>query len=262
MPDQPRYMAKLTARARDALNMAAQEAVRAGRRTIGAEMLLIALLCQERSAAAVALEAEGVDLGALRDALRALYPTARSASPAEPVRNRRFRRALDAAFDAARELGNPYIGTEHLLLGAAANLSRAGTQAAQPAGLALESLRERIEAHGAQKVDDATPDRWNELLKAELAEKLKEIDLDAPQIGAVDAATRRTGKAAPADAPKQRWEYRATALGGGSTSPERLAGEIEDSVNRQTASGWEYVDLSVVKGPDGLSAVLIVRKQV
>jgi ATP-dependent Clp protease ATP-binding subunit ClpA len=250
-------MAKLTGRARDVLNIAAQEAVRAGRRTVGADMLLIALLCEERSAAAVALEAEGVDREKLRDALRAQFPQSRRILEGEPIRNRRLRRALDAAFEAAKQLGNPYIGTEHILLGVAPNLSREGRRAAEEAGVAVESLEARIRALGAQKVADGTPDRWNELLKAELAEKLKEIDLDA-----ATPPARATKPAEPEHPSQSRWEYRASALGGEWRSTEKLARDIEERVNRECAQGWEYVQVSLLQGPEGPSAVLVVRRRV
>lgn len=266
MNGEPRYMAKLTGRARDVLHVAAQEAIRCGRRTVAAEMLLIALLSEERSAASVTLEAEGVSREDLRDSLRDLFPIHRRSTPAEPVWNHRLRRALDEAFEAAKRLKNPYIGSEHLLIGVTRGLSRKGSERLAQAGVTPDALEERIRALGAQqRVEEGAPDRWNELLKAELAEKLKEIDLDEIEVD-IEAEVRPASDTAPRlrrlEASAPGWKYRAIAVGGEAGTPERLAREVEEALNRQMGSGWEYVDLVVSRGPGGPVGLLILRRRV
>ena len=259
MADEPRYMAKLTERARTTLHIAEQEAVALRRRTVAAELLLVALLAEERSAAAVAMELDGVEREALRHGLRQmLAESAAGVSIETPARNRRLRRALDAAFEIAKEFGDPYIGTEHLLIGVSRHLSAPGRRLGKSAKLVPESLENSVRSLAANRVEEGTPDRWNELLKAELAEKLKEIDLDHDD----DEVGPRTAKTQVGThiMEQAQWEYRVMPLAG--DTPEHVAREAEDILNRQVAFGWQYVDLTIAAIPDGLAGILVLRRAV
>jgi ATP-dependent Clp protease ATP-binding subunit ClpC len=84
---------------------------------VGTEHLLLALVADQGSVAAVALARLGVDRAAAERAVDERFPAGPS-----PVRGRlRFtdpaRRTLELALGEALGLGHNYIGTEHVVLG-------------------------------------------------------------------------------------------------------------------------------------------------
>ncbi|HLK60542.1 MAG TPA: Clp protease N-terminal domain-containing protein, partial [Chthonomonadaceae bacterium] len=56
----------------------------------------------------------------------------------------RAKRVVDLAYDEARQLGNNYLGTEHLLLGLAREPETAAGQVLAYFGVELESLRKLV----------------------------------------------------------------------------------------------------------------------
>ena len=107
---------RLTLKAREALAEAARAARRAGQPAVEDAHLLSALLAQEGGVAVPILQTVGVDLRALEADLGRAANRLPRQSGASPTPSREFERVLDDAEAAARELGDTFVTTEHLLL--------------------------------------------------------------------------------------------------------------------------------------------------
>jgi ATP-dependent Clp protease ATP-binding subunit ClpB len=121
---------KLTTRSQEALTAAVRRASTDGHPQVEPEHLLAALLAQPDGVAPALLTALGADLAGLRraaDRALASLPAASGASVSSPNLARRTHTALTAAGDAARELGDEYVSTEHLLLGLATDRGTVGS---------------------------------------------------------------------------------------------------------------------------------------
>jgi len=128
---------KFTDRARRALQVAQEEAVRLGHGQIVAEHLLLGLLSDRTSVAAKALGGLSVDLDAL--AARAAAAAGFSVDPPQPEVGlaASARQAIELAVDEARALDHHYVGTEHLLLGLLRQESNAAADECRPVGSRL-----------------------------------------------------------------------------------------------------------------------------
>ncbi|MDH4207758.1 MAG: ATP-dependent Clp protease ATP-binding subunit [Anaerolineae bacterium] len=108
---------RFSKRARRSLAYAQEEARRLNHPYIGTEHLLLGLVREENSVAARVLRSLGVEADAVRSAVEEII-----GSGEQPVISRiglspRTKRIIELAVNQAREMGNNYIGTEHLLLG-------------------------------------------------------------------------------------------------------------------------------------------------
>jgi ATP-dependent Clp protease ATP-binding subunit ClpA len=108
---------RFTARARQIVERAAEEARRLGHSHVGTEHLLLGLLTEPDGLAAKAIEAQGVTLGQVGEAVRA-----RLGSGGEPVEGHvpftaAAKKVRELTVREALRLGHNYVGTEHVLLG-------------------------------------------------------------------------------------------------------------------------------------------------
>ncbi len=159
---------KLTIKAQEAVQGAAERARASGHPEVTAPHLLLALIAESDSVADTLLAGAGADTRALRTAIEAdlaKLPRASGAATA-PQASLGFRTVLDRAAHEARTLSDDYVATEHLLIAladergrareilAAAHVSRDGL---------LESLRS---VRGGQRVTDQNAeDRYGALSK-------------------------------------------------------------------------------------------------
>src|SRR5437016_296909 len=107
---------RFTQRAKRAVVLAQEEAVRRGESFVGPEHLLLGSLREEDTLAARTLIDMGVPLAAVRAAIER-QETPANPSPQLLQLTPRAKRVIDLAYDEARLLNQRYIGTEHLLLG-------------------------------------------------------------------------------------------------------------------------------------------------
>ena len=108
---------KFTERARRAMALAQQEALRLRHDGIGPEHLLLGLLREGEGVAARVLANLGADPGALRAAVEARMTPGEQAVRGSIDLSRDGKRAVERAVAEAMSLKHHYIGTEHLLLG-------------------------------------------------------------------------------------------------------------------------------------------------
>jgi ATP-dependent Clp protease ATP-binding subunit ClpB len=150
---------RLTVKAAEAIQSAVQEARRREHPQIEGVHLLQALLDQEEGIVVPILQKLGTTVSLLRDrTLEELGKRARVTGGSEPTLSRNLTRALDVAEEEARDLGDDYVSTEHILLGLAEEKGDAGTMLRQ-AGATRSDLKEALEGvRGSHRVTDQTPE--------------------------------------------------------------------------------------------------------
>ena len=150
---------KLTVKAAEALQSAAQEARRRGNAEIHGVHLLHALLTQEEGIVVPILQKLEVPVALVRSrAVEALDAMARVEGGADANFSRDLRTALDYAVDVSSELGDDFVSTEHLLLGLTGEKNDAG-RILRELGATLAEVREALEGiRGSHRVTDANPE--------------------------------------------------------------------------------------------------------
>jgi ATP-dependent Clp protease ATP-binding subunit ClpB len=186
---------KFTTRSQEALSAAVRQASASGHAQVEPAHLFDALLAQSEGVAPLLLGAVGADLAGLRrsaqQALTAL-PEASGASVASPGLGRGTSRALNAAGDLARGLGDEYVSTEHLLIGLATDLGPVGS-ALTDAGATKDALLAALpKVRGSARVTSENPENTYQALEKyglDLTAAARDGRLD-PVIGR-DAEIRR-----------------------------------------------------------------------
>jgi ATP-dependent Clp protease ATP-binding subunit ClpB len=193
---------KLTTRSQEAMASAVRRAATDGAPQVEPAHLLSALLEQGDGVAPALLRAVGVDLATLRrstDAALASLPKASGQSVSTPNLGRATFQAMSAAGDTARELGDEYVSTEHLLIGLAGPGDSGGgatgsvAAALNAAGATRAALLAALpDVRGNAKVTSPDPEGTYKSLEkygVDLTEQAREGKLD-PVIGR-DAEIRR-----------------------------------------------------------------------
>ena len=150
---------RLTVKAAEALQSAAADARRRGNAEVHGSHLLEALLNQDEGIVVPILQKLEVPVALVRQrATEALDRMARVEGGADPTLSRDLRKVLQSAEDVARELGDEFISTEHLLLGLTGERDDAG-RILRDAGATLSEVRAATEAvRGSHRVTDDTPE--------------------------------------------------------------------------------------------------------
>ncbi|MGO3153613.1 MAG: ATP-dependent chaperone ClpB [Galactobacter sp.] len=180
--------AKFTTKSQEALSAAGMNASTAGNPQIEPAHLLKALMDQRESVAVALLKAAGADPDAVSvqasAAIHAL-PKSSGSSVAQAQFSRQTLQVVSAAQQAAERNGDSYVSTEHLLIGLAADQTRAG-EALREAGATVEALTAALTTvRGERKVDNADPEGTFQALEkygTDLTEIAGSGDLD-PVIG-------------------------------------------------------------------------------
>src|SRR6202041_877 len=186
---------KLTHKSQEALSTAQRRAAADGSPQIEALHLLVALAEQVDGLAAQLLQAVGTDPALIakqaEDRL-ARGPQMRGATTSGPEMSRALLLAIKTASDKAKQLGDEYISTEHLLVGLAADGGEAKTVLAA-AGVTPDALLEAFsQIRGSARVTRPDPEDTYKALEKygiDLTKMARESKLD-PVIGR-DAEIRR-----------------------------------------------------------------------
>lgn len=152
--------AELTNRSRDAINAATNRAVKDGHPDLTPGHLLLALLAGEDNENIVdllaAVDADQIAVRAETERLLAAQPSVTGSTVAPPQPNRELLAVISDAAQRAKELGDDYISTEHLLIGVAAKGGRAG-EILDGQGASAKKLLDAFEkSRGGRRV--TTPD--------------------------------------------------------------------------------------------------------
>lgn len=152
--------AELTNKSRDALNAATSRAVKDGHPDLTSGHLLLALLAGEDNANVTdllaAVEADQVAVREETERFLGSLPSVTGSTVGPPQPSRDLLAVLADADQRAKELGDDYLSTEHLLIAVAARGGRAG-EILQAQGASAEKLLDAFEkSRGGRRV--TTPD--------------------------------------------------------------------------------------------------------
>ncbi|MEV5141508.1 ATP-dependent chaperone ClpB [Streptomyces syringium] len=152
--------AELTNRSQEALSRAHERAVTAGHADMTPAHLLLALLAGEDNEnimdLLVAVEADAAALRSGAERQLGALPSVQGATVSPPQPDRELLSVIADASQRARELGDAYISTEHLLIGLAAKGGRTGGLLEEQGATAKRLLDAFETARGGQRV--TTPD--------------------------------------------------------------------------------------------------------
>jgi ATP-dependent Clp protease ATP-binding subunit ClpB len=152
---------KLTRKSQEALSTAVRRAVADGTPQVDALHLLAALIEQDGGTASPLLRAVGADPAIVaKDVSERLarLPRASGATVSAPDMSRPLLAAINTAANRARELGDEYVSTEHLLVGLAADGGQAGTLL-RDAGASPDALLEAFtKVRGSARVTSEDPE--------------------------------------------------------------------------------------------------------
>jgi ATP-dependent Clp protease ATP-binding subunit ClpA len=128
------------------LTLAQGEAERADTSYIGTEHILIALLRESNTVAGEVLRRLNVALDPVRELV--ISAANRAAEQRIPVQQiiptSRVKTVIEISFEEAREMGDRFVGTEHLLLGLLIEGEGVAAHVLQDLGASLERVREAI----------------------------------------------------------------------------------------------------------------------
>ena len=177
---------RLTVKSAEALNEAVALARRAGNPLVYDAHLLLALVSQDEGIVTPILQKLGVNIADFRRRVEteaARYP---KQSDAQPTVSRELNQILDRADTDARELGDEYVSTEHLLLALADVKGTESFALLRGVGASREQVAQALSAvRGTHKVTDQTPeDKYQALSRfsTDLTERARRGKLD-PVIG-------------------------------------------------------------------------------
>ncbi len=181
---------KLTIKSAEALQAARSLAAERGNPVVNDAHLLHALLEQDEGVVAPLINKVGVNVAQLKDEVRReleRFPRqSGGGGGAEPQFSREVTQALDRAEAEAKELGDDYVSTEHLLVALFETRGTTARQVLTAAGVSAEDLRGALAAiRGAHRVTDQTPEEQYQALERftrDLTEQARAGKLD-PVIG-------------------------------------------------------------------------------
>ncbi|MBO0652238.1 ATP-dependent chaperone ClpB [Streptomyces triculaminicus] len=154
--------AELTNKSREALSAANDRAVSAGHADLTPAHLLLALLAGRDNENVMdllaAVEADAAALRSGAERILASLPSVQGSTVAPPQPNRELLAALADASERARDLGDEYVSTEHLLIGLAAKGGRTGELLADQGASARKLLQGFETARAGQRVTSPDPE--------------------------------------------------------------------------------------------------------
>mgnify|MGYP000907793130 FL=1 len=134
----------LTERAQRVLQLSQGEARRLGHDVIGTEHLLLGLVAEGTGIAARALQNLGINLEDVRQAVEKMVGTGDSDKVKMLTLTPRAKKVLELAMIEARQLGQGYIGTEHILLGLIREGEGVAAQVLTSLGADAEKVRTEV----------------------------------------------------------------------------------------------------------------------
>jgi ATP-dependent Clp protease ATP-binding subunit ClpB len=177
---------RLTVRAAESLQTAAELARRNGNPAVEDLHLLAALLEQEEGIIDPILRKAGADPAVVAGGVRSGLDRLPTQSGAAPAASRELVRVLDDADAEARSLGDQYVSTEHLLVALAGKSASSTREILAAAGADQAALREALGAvRGPHQVTDPEAEgkyRALERFGVDLTERARNGELD-PVIG-------------------------------------------------------------------------------
>ena len=191
---------RFTERARKAMSLAHEEAIRLRHNYIGTEHLLLGLIHEGDGVAAKVLGNAGIELETARRAVEFIIGRGDRIVLGDIGLTPRANKVIELARDEARLLNHDYIGTEHLLLGLVREGQGIACGVLESLGVTLEKVRtetlqvlnqESRSASAEPGTPRPTPDSWG--MPALSVERLTHIQAEMQQ-------TFRIGSSDPEEA--------------------------------------------------------------
>jgi ATP-dependent Clp protease ATP-binding subunit ClpA len=135
---------RFTERARRVVVLAQEEARMLQHNYIGTEHLLLAVAADGQGIGAQALEAMGLSMESVRERVEELVPPGKKSLTGHIPFTPRAKKSLELALREALQLGDNYIGTEHILLGMHREGTGVAAQVLTSLGVQLQALRVQV----------------------------------------------------------------------------------------------------------------------
>src|SRR2546425_4075280 len=135
---------RFTDRARRVVVLAQEEARMLNHNYIGTEYILLGLIHEGEGVAAKALESLGISLEAVRQQVEEIIGQGQAAPTGHIPFTPRAKKVLELSLREALQLGNNYIGTEHILLGLIREGEGVAAQVLQKLGADLNRVRQQV----------------------------------------------------------------------------------------------------------------------
>ena len=194
---------RFTVSARKALSSAQDEARRFNHTWVGTEHLLLGLLAQEHTTAAIALQRLGVQIAQARSAVEFIVGRGDGDVSGEIGLTPRAKKVMELAVDEARRLGHSSIGTEHLLLGIMREGKGIAANVLTSLGVTLDAVRRqviRISSGGQEasaEIIQASQPAW---LTSGVKSNVVTCRLDDASLSALDALVEAGVRSTRSDA--------------------------------------------------------------
>ena len=175
---------------KNAWEYAAQAASRLGSEYVGTEHLLLGIAHEKDTAGGKILDALGITIPAIVQVLQQ-YEGSSGLRNTEMYVAPRTKRVMEMAVQEANELGNSYVGTEHLLLAILHEGGGLAIRILQSLGVTEEKLEEAFSRFLGEEGKDGKSDSLGELadFAVDLNEKARQGKID-PVIGRKDEINR------------------------------------------------------------------------
>ncbi len=135
---------RFTARAQRVMVLAQEEARRLGHNNVGTEHILLGLTAEGEGVAAKALQTMGINLDKVRAEVENVIGRGEGGPVSQMQFTPRAKRVVELAFEEARMLNTPFLGTEHLLLGLIREGEGVAAQVLRNLGADLERMRRQV----------------------------------------------------------------------------------------------------------------------
>ena len=140
-----------TKRAKNALQLATEEARALNHAYIGTEHLLLGLIRERNGVSGEVLHSMGVTLDQARGATQSLMGVGKQPAPEVQPLSKRTVQAIERAVAEAEQLDHSFVGTEHLLLGIIETSDGAAVGVLDRLGLPDDKVRAEVLRILAQK---------------------------------------------------------------------------------------------------------------
>jgi ATP-dependent Clp protease ATP-binding subunit ClpB len=159
---------RLTIKGQEAFRDAASLASERGNPVVNDAHLFATLLAQDEGVVQPLLQKAGVNVAALREATDreiAKFPTQQGGGDS-PTYSRELHKVFDRAEQEAKDLGDAYVSTEHLLIGLVEEKGTTARALLSSYDLSAKELRAALEAvRGSHRVTDQTPEQSYQALE-------------------------------------------------------------------------------------------------
>ena len=135
---------RLTEKAKEALNYAAEAALEMGQNYVGTEHLLVGLIREKDGVAGKILEANNVTDEQVIEKIDALIGKGEPISGINPEATPRTKRVIENSYREARSMGHNYVGTEHLLIAVLRESESIGVKILLELGVSPQKLYNEI----------------------------------------------------------------------------------------------------------------------